>query len=154
MKTVHVYEVMAEPIRRRIVEMLASGPHDTGDIEAVVVYEFGVTRSAVHHHLRLFREHGYVTVTDDWPRRTYQLSGDLIESLARQSAALEEKWRHRIGWNSNTDPLAPFRRYSRRGHRGLERDPDDPQSHRRREHATAEATAAAESYVRRARRRQ
>lgn len=148
MKTVHVFEVMAEPIRRRIVEVLASGPHDTGDIEAVIVHEFGVTRSAVHHHLRLFRDHGFVTVTDDWPRRTYQLAGDLIDSLQRESAALEEKWRHRIGWNAPTDPLAAFQRYSRRGYRGRGRDPDEPYSHRRREQRAADARAAAQSYLR------
>ncbi len=51
----HPFEILAEPIRRRIVEILASGEHFSGDIEAVIIHEFGVGRSAVQHHLAVFR---------------------------------------------------------------------------------------------------
>lgn len=122
---VHTFEVLAEPIRRRVVEVLCSGTHTTGDLEAIITHEFGVSRAAVHHHLRLLREHGVVTAHDDWPRVENQLDADFLDRLERDVA--HYRWLHdrRIGWRERTDPpKAPS--YSRRGLRGRGVDPDDP----------------------------
>jgi DNA-binding transcriptional ArsR family regulator len=124
---VHVYEAMAQPIRRRIVEMLASGEHSAGDIEAVIIIEFGVGRSAVQRHLKLLREHGFVHVhEDDWPRHSYRLDDNFIGLLERHSRVLKKKWKRRIGWRLAVDPNIGFGTASRRGFRGHGVDPDDP----------------------------
>ena len=118
---------MAQPIRRRIIEILASGEHSAGDIEGVIINEFGVGRSAVQRHLKLLREHGFVHVhDDDWPRHSYRLDDNFIGLLHHNANALLEKWRHRIGWRLATDPDVGFELTSRRGFRGRETDPDDP----------------------------
>ncbi|MGC5170719.1 hypothetical protein ACLQ2Q_08695 [Microbacterium sp. DT81.1] len=51
----HPFEVMAEPIRRRIVEILAVGEHPSSIIVDVIRFEFSVTSAAVSHHLRVLR---------------------------------------------------------------------------------------------------
>ena len=122
----HVYEVMAEPIRRRIVEMLASGEHYAGDIEQVITVEFGVGRSAVQRHLKLLREHEFVHVHDEWPNHSYRLDDNFIALLERGAKTLKKRWKRRTGWRVRTDPLAGVSIPSRRGHRGKGADPDDP----------------------------
>jgi DNA-binding transcriptional ArsR family regulator len=103
----HIYEVMAEPIRRRIVEVLASGEHYAGDLESLVVVEFGVGRSAVQHHLKLLKDHGFVVTRDDWPFRSYRLEENFVPQLLREAQHLKNRWDRRIGWDVGTDPLSP-----------------------------------------------
>ena len=122
----HIYEVMAEPIRRRIVEILASGEHFTGDIEQAITTEFGVGRSAVQRHLKLLRDHEFVHVHDEWPQHSYRLDDNFIGSLQRQARTLKKLWKRRIGWRVRTDPLSVVHFDSQRGYRGLGADPDDP----------------------------
>ncbi|WP_196829804.1 metalloregulator ArsR/SmtB family transcription factor [Frigoribacterium sp. CG_9.8] len=122
----HVYEVMAEPVRRRIVEILASGEHIVGDLEAIVMLEFGVGRSAVQHHLRLLRDHDFVEINDDWPNRWYRLNDDFVALLTREVKSLKRRWNRRIGWREPTESLPTRYRPSTRGYRGHGTDPDDP----------------------------
>ena len=122
----HVYEVMAEPIRRRLVEILASGEHVAGDLEAIVMLEFGVGRAAVQHHLRLLRDHEFVTVNLDWPNHWYRLEDHFLKLLSREAKRLKRRWKHRIGWREPTDSIPPRSVPSTRGFRGHGADPDDP----------------------------
>lgn len=125
----HIYEVMAEPIRRRIVEVLASGEHYVGDLEQLITLEFGVGRAAVQHHLRVLREHEFVQTRDEWPYRSYRLDDDFVHMLSREAKRLKRRWAARIGWSVRTDPLAKPSLPSRRGYRGRGADPDDPWRH-------------------------
>ncbi len=122
----HIYEVLAEPIRRRIVEVLASGGHYAGDIEQLVMVEFGVGRAAVQHHLKLLREHGFVHTREEWPYRAYRLDDEFVDALDREATRLKRRWAARIGWDVKTDPLSRASLPGRRGYRGRGADPDDP----------------------------
>ena len=124
----HVFEVVAEPIRRRLVEVLASGSHYLGDLEDVIRHEFGVSRAAVHHHLKVLRAHGAVLQHDDWPRSLYELDSAILEQLASELDHWDYLFDRRIGWRTPQDLLpdetsGPASARGRRGH-GL--DPDDP----------------------------
>ncbi len=61
----HPFQVMAEPIRRRIVEILASGEHTSGEICESIAVEFGVTRAAASWHLRILRDNNWVHMRPD-----------------------------------------------------------------------------------------
>jgi DNA-binding transcriptional ArsR family regulator len=113
----HIYEVMAEPIRRRIVDVLASGEHNAGDLESLIVVEFGVGRSAVQHHLKLLRDHGFVVTREDWPFRSYRLEDRFVSRLLKPAKRLKNRWDRRIGWDVGTDPLSPKLLPSKRGQR-------------------------------------
>ena len=96
---------MAEPIRRRIVEILASGEHTSGEICGSIVQEFGVTRAAASWHLRILRENGWVQMRPDYTMRLYRLDDKAIERLSREVAHLRALWRRRIGETYGADTV-------------------------------------------------
>lgn len=125
----HPFQAMAEPIRRRIVEILASGEHSSGEICESISAEFGVTRTAASKHLAILRENGWVQMRPDYTRRLYRLDERAIDRLSREVAALRRLWRARIGQNYGVDPLPPRRRLpagAAKGMRGHRRDPWRP----------------------------
>jgi DNA-binding transcriptional ArsR family regulator len=65
------FDVLGDPVRRRILELLAQGEHASGEIVAVVGGEFGITQSAVSQHLKVLRDAGFASVRIDGPRRLY-----------------------------------------------------------------------------------
>jgi DNA-binding transcriptional ArsR family regulator len=67
----HAFDVLGDPVRRRLLELLAEGERSSGDMVAVVQAEFGITQSAVSQHLKVLRESGFATVRIDGPRRIY-----------------------------------------------------------------------------------
>ncbi len=69
----HAFDVLGDPVRRRILEMLAGGRHSSGEIVAVVGREFGISQPAVSQHLKVLRDHGFASVEVEGPRRIYEL---------------------------------------------------------------------------------
>jgi len=102
---VHPFEIMAEPVRRRIVDILASGEHTCGQIAAVVRNEFGISPTAVSKHLMKMLDSGFVDVREECASRYYRLSDRAIERLETEVRALRRKWWERIGWNETGDPM-------------------------------------------------
>lgn len=96
----HAFDVLGDPVRRRILELLAEGEHASGEIVAVVQREFGITQSAVSQHLKVLRESGFATVRVDGPRRLYAMDA---APLAEVDAWLD---RFRAFWTPRLDALA------------------------------------------------
>jgi DNA-binding transcriptional ArsR family regulator len=71
--TMHAFEVLGEPVRRRIVGLLATGELTSGDVVTVIQREFGITQSAVSQHLRVLRDNGFATVRVSGARRLYSV---------------------------------------------------------------------------------
>lgn len=67
----HAFDVLGDPVRRRILELLAEGEASAGAITDVVRAEFGISQPAVSQHLRVLREHGFATVRPEGARRLY-----------------------------------------------------------------------------------
>jgi DNA-binding transcriptional ArsR family regulator len=67
----HAFDVLGDPVRRRLLELLAEGERASGEMVAVVQAEFGITQSAVSQHLKVLRDAGFATVRIDGPRRIY-----------------------------------------------------------------------------------
>ena len=126
----HPFEVMAEPIRRRMVEILASGEHTSGTLEEIIMIEFGVGRSAVQHHLGVFKRNGWVDIRPDYTERWYRLEPDVVPGLVRETKRLRKLWNARFGALERRDPPIPAPRVplqrNPRGRRGYGADPDDP----------------------------
>jgi DNA-binding transcriptional ArsR family regulator len=122
--TMHPFQVMAEPVRRRIVDILASGEHTSGELADVISTEFSISATAVSKHLRRMLDAGFVDVRADWSNRVYRLSDDAIAMLEDEVADLRRKYDERIGWSGKGDPtkagvaLKGVGRPGRRGRRG------------------------------------
>ena len=67
----HAFDVLGDPVRRRILELLATGEQSSGAVTEDNRAEFGITQPAVSQHLRVLRDNGFATVRPDGARRLY-----------------------------------------------------------------------------------
>ena len=67
----HAFDVLGDPVRRRILELLAEGELTSGAVCAVIRSEFRISQPAVSQQLRVLREHGFATVRPNGTRRVY-----------------------------------------------------------------------------------
>jgi DNA-binding transcriptional ArsR family regulator len=78
---VHAFDVLGDPVRRRILDLLADGELTAGAITAVVQDEFGITQPAVSQHLRVLRDSGFATVRPEGTRRLYAVDAAPFREL-------------------------------------------------------------------------
>ncbi len=69
----HAFDVLGDPVRRRILELLADREHASGEVVDVIAAEFGITQGAVSQHLKVLRDSGFATVRPDGARRVYAI---------------------------------------------------------------------------------
>lgn len=99
MQPVHVLAALADPVRREIVELLATGELGAGEIAE----RFPVTRPAISRHLRVLREAGLVASEVRAQRRVYRLER---ASLAELDAWLD-RFRPLPGRRGAAEPVVP-----------------------------------------------
>lgn len=89
------FEAIAEPTRRRIVELLADGEHSAGEIAS----HFSTSRPGISRHLRILHEHGLVHVRTEGTRRLYSLDAAPLEEV--------DEWleRYRCFWTNRLEAL-------------------------------------------------
>jgi DNA-binding transcriptional ArsR family regulator len=95
----HAFDILGDPVRRRILELLADGERSAGDLGAVVQDEFGISQPAVSQHLRVLRDNGFASVRAEGTRRLYAVEP---ESLREVDAWLEP---YRRFWTQRLDAL-------------------------------------------------
>lgn len=89
----HALDILGDPVRRRIVELLADGELAAGDVGRIVQEEFGISQPAVSQHLRVLRESGFTTVRSQGTRRLYALAPAPIAQAAEWFTPFERFWR-------------------------------------------------------------
>jgi DNA-binding transcriptional ArsR family regulator len=77
----HAFDVLGDPVRRRLLELLAETERSSGDMTATVRAEFGITQSAVSQHLKVLRESGFATVRIDGARRIYAVEAEPMREV-------------------------------------------------------------------------
>jgi DNA-binding transcriptional ArsR family regulator len=87
-----VFQTLADPTRRRIVEALRDGEHQVGD----VVEKAGVHQSGVSRHLRILYESGFVSVRPDGQRRLYALKPEPFREIERWLGEYRKLWEARL----------------------------------------------------------
>lgn len=96
----HAFDVLGDPVRRRILELLADGEHASGAVVEVIQREFGISQPGVSQHLKVLRESGFASVRVDGTRRLYSLDTEPLQAV---DAWLE---RFRGFWAQRLDALA------------------------------------------------
>ena len=96
----HAFEVLADPVRRRILELLAIAEMTSGDVVAVIQREFGISQPAVSQHLKVLRENGFATVRSEGARRVYSVDHAPLRDVDAWLA------RFRPAWTPHLDALA------------------------------------------------
>jgi DNA-binding transcriptional ArsR family regulator len=89
------FEVLAEPTRRHILDLLREQPRAVGELVDAV----GLSQPGTSKHLRVLRDAGLVDVRKDAQRRVYELR---VEPLAELDAWLEP---YRRLWAGRLDAL-------------------------------------------------
>ena len=95
MQATDTFEALAEPNRRRIVELLADGERPVGDL----VGELALSQPGVSRHLRVLRDAGMVVVRAAAQRRFYRLRAEPLREI--------DDWisRYRRLWTASLDEL-------------------------------------------------
>ena len=92
----HPFDVLADPVRRRILEVLAEGEQPAGALVDLIRSESSITQPAVSQHLRVLREHGFATVRADGPRRIYAVDPAGLAAAEAALARLRAPWAQRL----------------------------------------------------------
>jgi DNA-binding transcriptional ArsR family regulator len=86
------FVALADPIRARVVELLAAGDLTAGDIAA----RFPVSRPAVSRHLSVLLKSRLVKVRGEAQRRIYSLDPDGLDDVDRWVEATRRVWNDRL----------------------------------------------------------
>jgi DNA-binding transcriptional ArsR family regulator len=97
---VNAFEVLGDPVRRRILELLAGGELTSGAITAIIREEFQISQPAVSQHLRVLRDNGFATVRAAGTRRLYAVDAEPLREV--------DRWldHFRRTWDQHLDALA------------------------------------------------
>lgn len=96
----HAFDVLGDPVRRRILELLTEREHSSGEVVAVIAAEFGISQAGVSQHLKVLRESGFAQVRPEGTRRVYALDATPLRDI--------DDWlaRFRVFWPIKLDALA------------------------------------------------
>ncbi|HET6731902.1 ArsR/SmtB family transcription factor [Mycobacterium sp.] len=88
----HAFDVLGDPVRRRILELLAGGEMPAGAIAATIQGEFAITQPAVSQHLKVLRDNGFTTVRPDGQRRLYAVNSEPLREVDQWLDAFRRFW--------------------------------------------------------------
>jgi DNA-binding transcriptional ArsR family regulator len=86
------FEVLAEPNRRRILDLLRVAERPVGDLVA----ELAVSQPAISKHLRILREAGLVDVRPDAQRRLYRVRAEPLRAVQEWLEPYRQLWESRL----------------------------------------------------------
>ena len=92
----HAFDVLGDPVRRRILELLVDAERSSGDIVAVIRAEFGITQPAVSQHLRVLRENGFARVRAAGTRRLYAIEAGPLHDVHEWLEPFRAFWGQRL----------------------------------------------------------
>lgn len=84
-----VFDVVAEPARREILDLLVGGPHSVGEIAEAT----GLSQPNASRHLRILREARVVEARPEAQRRLYELRPQGLAELFGWLAPYQQLWR-------------------------------------------------------------
>ena len=91
--TTDVFNAVAEPRRRQILDALTGGERPVNDL----VRALGLPQPQVSKHLRVLREVGAVEVRDQGRQRLYRLNGRALKPIHDWVSHYERSWSERFG---------------------------------------------------------
>lgn len=92
----HALDILGDPVRRRILELLTGGEAQAGELGRVIQAEFGISQPAVSQHLRVLRESGFATVRPEGTRRLYAIDPTPLAEADAWFAAFRQFWQPKL----------------------------------------------------------
>ncbi|MFF2848046.1 ArsR/SmtB family transcription factor [Streptomyces sp. NPDC058001] len=92
----HAFDVLGDPVRRRILELLADGERTSGAVSETIRAEFGISQPAVSQHLRVLRESGFTSVRAEGTRRLYAVEAAPLAEVDQWLERFRGFWEQRL----------------------------------------------------------
>jgi DNA-binding transcriptional ArsR family regulator len=92
----HAFDVLGDPIRRRILELLAEGEHASGQVVERIQAEFGITQAGVSQHLKVLRDARFATVRAEGTRRLYSIDTRPLREVDAWLEHFRSFWTHKL----------------------------------------------------------
>lgn len=107
----HAFDILGDPVRRRILELIQAGELTSGAITEVIRAEFEISQPAVSQHLKVLRDNGFASVRAEGTRRLYRVDTAPLREV--------DQWleRFRRNWTPDLDALATEIARGKRGRR-------------------------------------
>ncbi|BBY83628.1 putative transcriptional regulator, ArsR family protein [Mycolicibacterium pulveris] len=93
---VHAFDVLGDPVRRRILELLVDGEMSAGAIGSAIQDEFAITQPAVSQHLKVLRDNGFTSVRADGQRRLYAVDAAGLREVDEWLDGFRRFWAPRL----------------------------------------------------------
>lgn len=92
----HAFVVLGDPVRRRILELLADSELASGAVVEVIGSEFGISQAAVSQHLKVLRDSGFAQVRAVGARRFYALDTTPLRDIDDWLSHFRGFWTHKL----------------------------------------------------------
>jgi DNA-binding transcriptional ArsR family regulator len=92
----HAFDILGDPVRRRILELLADGEQTSGAITDVIRAEFAISQPAVSQHLRVLRDSGFASVRAEGARRFYAVEPAPLSEVDAWLDRFRRSWEQRL----------------------------------------------------------
>lgn len=89
-------DVLGDPVRRRILELLSEGEMASGAVVERIHEEFGISQPGVSQHLRVLRENGLASVRAEGTRRLYAVDADGLREVDVWIGRFRQFWEQRL----------------------------------------------------------
>jgi DNA-binding transcriptional ArsR family regulator len=90
--TATTFDVLADPSRRRILDLLLEGPRPVGELTE----RLGLSQPGTSKHLRVLRDAGLVAARKDAQRRVYELRPEPLAEIAAWLEPFRREWAGRL----------------------------------------------------------
>jgi len=100
----HAFDVLGDPVRRRILELLREGEHASGRVTQIIRQEFSISQPAVSQHLKILRESGFATVRHEGTRRIYAMDITPLREVDAWLEMFRQYWEPKL--NALADEIA------------------------------------------------
>ncbi|WP_240231448.1 ArsR/SmtB family transcription factor [Devosia lacusdianchii] len=92
----HAFDVLGDPVRRRILELLSEREHASGEVVTVISAEFGISQAGVSQHLKVLRDTGFAQVRPEGTRRVYVLDTAPLRDIDDWLERFRVFWPHKL----------------------------------------------------------
>lgn len=92
----HAFDVLGDPVRRRILQLLATGEMSSGEVVEAIASEFGISQAGVSQHLKVLRESGFASVRAEGTRRLYAIDTAPLEEVDTWLEPFRLFWTHKL----------------------------------------------------------
>jgi DNA-binding transcriptional ArsR family regulator len=93
---VHAFDILGDPVRRRILKLLADGEQTSGAVTDVIRAEFGISQPATSQHLRVLRDGGFASVRAEGTRRFYTVEPAPLREIDAWLDRFRRFWEQRL----------------------------------------------------------